>query len=167
MNIAILVKMKCKRFKSSSLIMSVVHSKRRKRNKYIGYVEAFSSFLNVYEKAIPPKKLLAKRNLHAEYRGDKHFYPTLLFNDGIGLCDSLSEEQKNILQKKIMSNVEKIKLELQERFGPADAVEVSRDNKGRLNMKYPCPYKICQSKEHELKRHFMRKNMAGQKRKQL
>ena len=56
-----------------------------------------------------------------------------------------------------MSNVEKIKLELQERFGPADAVEVSRDNKGRLNMKYPCPYKICQSKEHELKRHFMRK----------
>ena len=33
MNTAILVKMKCKRFKSSSLIMSVVHSKRRKINK--------------------------------------------------------------------------------------------------------------------------------------
>ena len=29
--------------------MIVVHSKRQKRNKQIGYVEAFSSFLNVYE----------------------------------------------------------------------------------------------------------------------
>ena len=33
MNIAILVKMICKKFKRSSLIMSVVHSKRRKVNK--------------------------------------------------------------------------------------------------------------------------------------
>ena len=109
------------------------------------------------KKPIPPKKTVsAKLTLHAEYRGDKHFYQTLLFNDSVGLCDSLKKEQKNILQKQIMSNVEKIKLELHELFGSADAVEVSRDNMGRVSVEYPCPYKICQTKEHELKRHFIR-----------
>ena len=36
--------MMCKRSKRSSLIMSVVHSKRQKRNKWNGFVKIFSPF---------------------------------------------------------------------------------------------------------------------------
>lgn len=56
-----------------------------------------------------------------------------------------------------MSNVDSIKIQLKELFGSHDTTEVSRDSKGRLNVKYLCPYRMCNTKEHELKRHLMRK----------
>lgn len=56
-----------------------------------------------------------------------------------------------------MSNVDSIKIQLKELFGSHDATEVSRGSKGRPNVKYPCSYRMCNTKEHELKRHLMRK----------
>ena len=96
MNIAILVKMKCKRFKSSSLIMSVVHSKRRKRNKKIGYVEAFSSFLNAHENHLSFYRAKSKPKLCKSIESDT-FFP--MGRTPVRSSTSLLEVKENLENK--------------------------------------------------------------------
>ena len=48
----------------------------------IATIPSSSRAINI-KTPIPTKKSSAKLNLHAKYKGDNHFYPTLEFNNGI------------------------------------------------------------------------------------
>ena len=94
-------------------------------------------------------------NIKTQYKGDKHFYPNLLFDNGSSKT-SLPEDEQAELNIKVFNRCEAILRKLKEKFGSENTIEAFRDKtSGIITLKIACPVRNCSFKGNNLKRHLI------------
>ena len=103
------------------------------------------------QKTVPKRKI----NFDKHYKGDKHYFLNMPFNNRLEKCEDLDNQDKAILLKQIKNLQKDIQNMLEIYFKCPKNILIEEDSKGVITPVFVCPELGCNKRDKNFVRHLM------------